>query len=296
MKKISRFLILFISVIILTLSSTLAQVTYPVNPPSLTEYQGGYFKLYFDNIFGLNGGACAPGQALVGFNTTDTNQRGKPICATLSGAASALTGSLMGEDGYIPMWSNSGTTLKKSILFQNAQGQVGLGTSKPTNKLSVTGVGDIGMLSNSTQGGIVIQDKEAFNDGGKIYIDVNEIQTVNNGQIFPLNLNPYGGNIRFGGYDENFGSGAAASFDFEVPTIQKGHMRFAQDINANYIQSGYSGAINSAKDLRFGPVWTAKPWMAITKDGNVGIDTAQPTNKLAITNPGDIGLLSNPQQ
>lgn len=252
--------------------------------------------MYFDNIFGLNGGACAPGQALVGFNTTDTNQRGKPICATLSGAASALTGSLMGEDGYIPMWSNSGTTLKKSILFQNAQGQVGLGTSKPTNKLSVTGVGDIGMLSNSTQGGIVIQDKEAFNDGGKIYIDVNEIQTVNNGQIFPLNLNPYGGNIRFGGYDGNFGSGAAASFDFEVPTIQKGHMRFAQDINANYIQSGYSGAINSAKDLRFGPVWTAKPWMAITKDGNVGIDTAQPTNKLAITNPGDIGMFSNPTQ
>ncbi len=121
MKKISRFLILFISVIILTLSSALAQVTYPVNPPSLTEYQGGYFKLYFDNIFGLNGGACAPGQALVGFNTTDTNQRGKPICATLSGAASALTGSLMGEDGYIPMWSNGGTTLKKSILFQNTQ-------------------------------------------------------------------------------------------------------------------------------------------------------------------------------
>ena len=107
--------------------------------------------MYFDNIFGLNGGACAPGQALVGFNTTDTNQRGKPICATLSGAASALTGSLIGEDGYIPMWSNSGTMLKKSVLFQNAQGQVGLGTNNPTNKLTISGIGDIGVLGKANQ-------------------------------------------------------------------------------------------------------------------------------------------------
>ena len=157
MKKISRLLVLFVSATLLTLSSAFAQVTYPVNPPSLTEYQGGYFKLYFDNMFGLNGGACAPGQALVGFNTTDTNQRGKPICATLSGAASALTGSLVGEDGYIPMWSNSGTTLKKSILFQNAQGQIGVGTNTPTNKLTISGVGDIGVLGKANQGGIIIE-------------------------------------------------------------------------------------------------------------------------------------------
>ena len=177
MKKISRFLILFISVIILTLSSALAQVTYPVNPPSLTEYQGGYFKLYFDNIFGLNGGACAPGQALVGFNATDTNQRGKPICATLSGAASALTGSLIGEDGYIPMWSNSGTMLKKSVLFQNAQGQVGLGTNNPANKLTISGVGDIGILGKANQGGIVIEDKNTP-ASTRMFIDANEIQTT----------------------------------------------------------------------------------------------------------------------
>ena len=185
MKKISRFLILFISVIILTLSSALAQVMYPVNPPSLTEYQGGYFKLYFDNIFGLNGGACAPGQALVGFNTTDTNQRGKPICATLSGAASALTGSLMGEDGYIPMWSNGGTTLKKSILFQNAQGKVGLGTNNPTNKLTISGVGDIGVLGKANQGGIVIDSGNDPNDPLplRMFIDSDEIQTTWGGGV-----------------------------------------------------------------------------------------------------------------
>jgi len=296
MKKISRFLILFISVIILTLSSALAQVTYPVNPPSLTEYQGGYFKLYFDNIFGLNGGACAPGQALVGFNATDTNQRGKPICATLSGAASALTGSLMGEDGYIPMWSNSGTTLKKSILFQNAQGQVGLGTNNPANKLTISGVGDIGVLGKVNQGGIVIESNNNPTSP-RMFIDANEIQTTDRGsdKFGALSINPYGGTVIIGGSDGDMAKHQHANFVFENAQ-NNGHVRFSNEVAANYIQSGYSGAVNSAKDLRFGPVWTAKTWMAITKDGNVGIGATQPTNKLTITNPGDIGLLSNPQQ
>ena len=296
MKKISRFLILFISVIILTLSSALAQVTYPVNPPSLTEYQGGYFKLYFDNIFGLNGGACAPGQALVGFNTTDTNQRGKPICATLSGAASALTGSLIGEDGYIPMWSNSGTTLKKSILFQNAQGQIGVGTNTPTNKLTISGVGDIGVLGKANQGGIVIESNNNPTSP-RMFIDANEIQTTDRGldKFGALSINPYGGSLIIGGSNGDLAKHQNANFVFENAQ-NNGHVRFSNEVAANYIQSGYSGAINSAKDLRFGPVWTAKTWMAITKDGNVGIGTTQPTNKLAITNPGDIGMLSNPTQ
>lgn len=296
MKKISRFLILFISAIILTLSSALAQVTYPVNPPSLTEYQGGYFKLYFDNIFGLNGGACAPGQALVGFNTTDTNQRGKPICATLSGAASALTGSLIGEDGYIPMWSNSGTTLKKSILFQNAQGQVGLGTNNPANKLTISGVGDIGVLGKANQGGIIIESN-SNPTSPRMFIDANEIQTTDRGldKFGALSINPYGGSLIIGGSDGDLAKHQHANFVFENAQ-NNGHVRFSNEVAANYIQSGYSGAVNSAKDLRFGPVLTAKTWMAITKDGNVGIDTTKPANKLAITNPGDIGMLSNPTQ
>lgn len=296
MKKISRFLILFISVIILTLSSALAQVTYPVNPPSLTEYQGGYFKLYFDNIFGLNGGACAPGQALVGFNATDTNQRGKPICATLSGAASVLTGSLMGEDGYIPMWSNSGTTLKKSILFQNAQGQVGLGTNNPANKLTISGVGDIGVLGKANQGGIVIESNNNPTSP-RMFIDANEIQTTDRGldKFGALSINPYGGTVIIGGSDGDMAKHQHANFVFENAQ-NNGQVRFSNEVAANYIQSGYSGAVNSAKDLRFGPVWTAKTWMAITKDGNIGIGTTKPANKLAITNPGDIGMLSNPTQ
>lgn len=83
----------------------------------------------------------------------------------------------MGEDGYIPMWSNGGTTLKKSILFQNAQGKVGLGTNNPTNKLTISGVSDIGVLGKANQGGIVIEE-----DNGpaspRMFIDPNEIQAT----------------------------------------------------------------------------------------------------------------------
>ena len=144
-----------------------------------------------------------------------------------------------------PVWT------AKTWMAITKDGNIGIGTTKPANKLAITNPGDIGMLSNPTQGGMVIQDKTDFNQGAKMYIDANEIQTVNNGGVFPLIINPYGGDVRLGGYDGNLGSGATASFDFIVPTVQKGYMRFTPDTNANYIQSGYSGTTHSAKDLRF---------------------------------------------
>ena len=292
MKKFSIFMVY---IVLMSPIGTVLAVNYPNNPP-IGEITGGYFQLYFNNIFGLNGGACAPGQALVGFNTTDTNQRGKPICATLSGAASTLTGSLIGEDGYIPMWSNSGTTLKKSILFQNAQGQVGLGTNNPANKLTISGVGDIGVLGKANQGGIEIETNNNPTSP-RMFIDANEIQVTARGRdtIGALAINPYGGTVTIGGSDGDIAKSEHANFVFEN-TQPNGQVRFSNQVAANYIQSGYSGAVNSAKDLRFGPVWTGETWMAITKDGNIGIGTTKPANKLAITNPGDIGMLSNPTQ
>ena len=175
-----------------------------------------------------------------------------------------------------PVWT------AKTWMAITKDGNIGIGTTKPANKLAITNPGDIGMLSNPTQGGIVIQDQEAYNRGAKLYIDANEIQTVHDGQIFPLIINPYGGNVRLGGHDGNFGSGATASFDFIVPTVQKGYMRFTPDTNANYIQSGYSGTTNSAKDLRFGPVNTSNSHMVLTASGSLGVGTMNPKTKLDV--------------
>ena len=169
--------------------------------------------------------------------TTDTNQRGKPICATLSGAASALTGSLIGEDGYIPMWSNSGTTLKKSILFQNAQGQVGLGTNNPANKLTISGVGDIGVLGKANQGGIVI---EPNNNpvSPRMFIDANEIQTTDRGldKFGALSINPYGGTVIIGGSDGRYWPNINMLILFLKNAQNNGQVRFSNEVAANYIR------------------------------------------------------------
>lgn len=130
-----------------------------------------------------------------------------------------------------------------------------------------------------------------------MFIDANEIQVTYQGldKFGALSINPYGGSLLIGGSDGDLAERKHANFVFEnVPN--RGHVRFTNEVAANYIQSGYSGVVNSAKDLRFGPVLTGETWMAITKDGNIGIGTTKPANKLAITNPGDIGMLSNPTQ
>ena len=118
-------------------------------------------------------------------------------------------------------------------------------------------------------------------------IDPNEIQTTDRGsdKFAALSINPYGGSVIIGGSDGDSVHHETANFVFEN-TQNNGHVRFSNQVAANYIQSGYSGARNSAKDLRFGPVLTAgKTWMAITKDGNVGIGTSTPNNKFTVTAP-----------
>ena len=56
-----------------------------------------------------------------------------------------------------------------------------------------------------------------------------------------------------GGSSGGDASRESANFIFENEQ-NKGQVRFANETEANYIQSGYSGAVRSAKDLRFGPV------------------------------------------
>lgn len=56
-----------------------------------------------------------------------------------------------------------------------------------------------------------------------------------------------------GGSNGDIAERKHANFVFDnVPN--RGHVRFTNEVEANYIQSGYSGVVNSAKDLRFGPV------------------------------------------
>ena len=76
---------------------------------------------YFNNILKT----CPAGHVISGFEY-DTNNKKNPRNGTLKcvsvnnlhGQASSLTGSLKGEDGRIPLWTNGGTLFTGSSLYQ----------------------------------------------------------------------------------------------------------------------------------------------------------------------------------
>lgn len=100
-------------------------LVFPNNPPSSQEVNGGYFNSYFNNMFNAT---CPNGEVLIGFSSGATStapfkhdERWKPICVKFSasdGLASGFTGSMLGKDGSIPVYSSGGTILTGSFISQ----------------------------------------------------------------------------------------------------------------------------------------------------------------------------------
>ena len=98
--------------------------SYPEGAPS-GEVEGGYFKLYFDNLFHEDH-RCPEGQVIVGFMwnggvpTGVGDITGKPICKNANGEGLALgfTGAMVGSGGSIPVYNSTGTGLINSWLSQ----------------------------------------------------------------------------------------------------------------------------------------------------------------------------------
>lgn len=104
-----------------------ATVNYPSNTPPW-EQSWWVFNSYFSNMFTV---PCQSGRAVQGFTRT-----GVIICTGDALQAGALTGSLRGTDGRIPKWSNGGTLLMGSVLFETWD-NIGLWTINPQAKLDV---------------------------------------------------------------------------------------------------------------------------------------------------------------
>lgn len=108
------------------------------------------------------------------------------------------------------------------ILTLQDNGNVGIGTSSPNNKLHIDGGTD---ASVSDGGFLLIGDQSNLN----MIVDDNEIMARNNGDFAPLNLNINGGDVRLGGkiriLDDNTIS-------------EKGQIRFNEGTN-NF--EGYDG-------------------------------------------------------
>ena len=212
-----------------------------------------------------------------------------------------------GTAGKIPKWQDS-NTLEDSEIFQSGT-NVGIGTTSPSQKLTVSGKGLFetgGSTPDSTiatyEKGITLTSGGAGNQ--RLVIDVSDvtnggsyIQTRHQSTGFPdaeyaLALNPLGGNVGIGT--------TSPTEKLEVAGNIKTTGGFISTVSSGYSSmelGGPSGAYIDLKgpstddyDLRIisggsgGSFWTGGfgHVMTLNASGNVGIGTTSPSTKLDV--------------
>lgn len=137
------------------------------------------------------------------------NADGTVSCETDdTGGAGGLSGS--GTVNYVSKWTG-GTSLGNSSIFDN--GNVGIGTNNPTNKLTV-GSGTSYDIIEVKKGAVHIKDPGY--SGSTLQLFARDIHTSNDEALF-LNYDNASGNVHIGGEGENKviymggGSGATGS-------------------------------------------------------------------------------------
>lgn len=78
-----------------------------------------------------------------------------------------------------------------------------------------------------------------------------------------------------------------------APTAGQGFLQHIAVANANYIQSGLSGASGSSAPLLFTNIGAITEWMRITATGDVGIGTSTPSQKLSVIGSGGFYSATN---
>ncbi len=98
---------------------------------------------------------------------------------------------------WLPFGKNDGDwKVDGNDMYAVPMGNVGIGTTSPNEKFTVTGAGDINGTTNADNGGMVIEDSPAEDDGLKLYIDSDEIQATEDGDYADLRINDEGGGLR----------------------------------------------------------------------------------------------------
>ena len=102
---------------------------------------------------------------------------------------------------------------------------MGIGNADAPNKLTVTALGDVNGANSG--GGLLLQDSAADTTGGKLRIDVNEMQTSNNGVASGFSVNPFGGTTYFG-------SSNSSSLPLESRSTAEHSLRLRTDFGDYY--------------------------------------------------------------
>ncbi|WP_083206421.1 tail fiber domain-containing protein [Stappia indica] len=142
------------------------------------------------NVTLVNGGGK------VGVGTTNPTEK-----LTVSGNLSVAD--ISSTQAQFDIINSSGN----GIAINGSNGNVDIGGTAAPNKLTVTGPGDI--TAANTGGGLLLQDNAGTASGWKLRLDVNEMQSANNGNAASFTINPFGGNVAIGS-----ASGSSANLTF----------------------------------------------------------------------------------
>ena len=199
-----------------------------------------------------------------------------------------------GTANYIPIWTGA-SNLGSSLIYQSAAGNVGIGTTSPTDKLSIanTGVGN--------QVGIRFIDPSASTYGARIYFDdtpnVFKIVTINDGaESLGIGIDRNTGNVGIGTTSpgqklEVAGDGKFTGGDMAVWYGNKA-VTIRQDGSNSYISNMANFVSNGAESngfliltgaqgikLKYGETGsTGSDGLTLDSSGNVGIGTTSPSS------------------
>ena len=207
--------------------------------------------------------------------------------AVASGAGGAVTGS--GTTNYIPKFTGA-TVVGNSSIFNDAAGNVGIGTGSPSGKLNI---------QSSASGTYLLNlDYNDGTDGGGFYQSASsglilflkdsnstaKVQIASNGDSY---FN--GGNLGIGTTSPSYATHIKGTSNFKALKLQGGDQAnqyselgflpsTVDSVDANIYIRGHRGSDGSFSNnyLTFGT--NSSERMRIASDGNVGIGTSSPAN------------------
>ena len=218
---------------------------------------------------------------------TATNDNVNNWNAIASGAGGAVTGS--GTTNYIPKFTGA-TVVGNSSIFNDAAGNVGIGTGSPSGKLNI---------QSSASGTYLLNlDYNDGTDGGGFYQSASsglilflkdsnstaKVQIASNGDSY---FN--GGNLGIGTTSPSYATHIKGTSNFKALKLQGGDQAnqyselgflpsTVDSVDANIYIRGHRGSDGSFSNnyLTFGT--NSSERMRIASDGNVGIGTSSPAN------------------
>lgn len=219
------------------------------------------------------------------FKVTD----GTNTTISLSGSTGQVAAaSVRFNDGSVQTTAATGTgadgdwTINGNDMSAGVTGNVGIGTAAPDRKLHLNGGTDI---DPAFGGGYL---RIGTTTSANMLVDNNEIQTVNNGVAANLGLNVEGGNVGIGTVNPTsklhvlgpIRCDGAGGFELRNPNNTSAIARFDWNLDQARIRVGGAGtgSLNGFDIQGISDV----SWLRILNNGNVGIGTTAPAERLVV--------------